>query len=120
MTIRKFLLCLLALGAMSSVSLLQAQDEKKGKGGGRGGMTVERIEEAVGTLTAAQKTKIEAILAKVRDQIQAVPQEERQAKGRELRQASNAEIRAVLTDEQKKKFDEMAQQGRGGGKKKDQ
>ena len=120
MNVRKFLLCALAVGAMSSVSLLQAQDEKKGKGGGgRGGLTVERVEEAVGTLTADQKTKIEAILAKSREQLQAIPQEERQAKGREIMQASRTEVRALLTDEQKKKFDEMPQGGRGQGKKKD-
>jgi protein CpxP len=120
MNVRKFLLCAVALGAMASTSLLKAQDEKKGKGG-RGGGTPEqqvaRLDEAV-TLTAEQKTKVTAIYAKYQEKLQAIPQEERQEKGREIMQARRDEVRALLTDEQKKKFDEMPQGGRGGGKKK--
>ena len=86
-------------------------------------MSIERLEEAVGTLTAEQKTKIEAINAKTREAIQALPEEDRQTKMREITQSGRTEIRAVLTPEQQKKFDEMPQgRGAGGGKgkKKDQ
>ncbi|MBL9208823.1 MAG: hypothetical protein JNL92_00045 [Opitutaceae bacterium] len=127
MNLRKLLVLAVALAAMfSTTTLLQAQDEKKGRGGRGGGMmmTVERLEEAVGKLSAEQKTKIEAILAKVREQMQGLQnasQEDRQAKMREIMQSSRTEIRAVLTPEQAKKYDEMAQgRGQGGGKKKNQ
>lgn len=125
MNLRKLLVVAIAFAAVFSTSLLQAQDQKKGRGGGMG-MTVERIEEAVGKLSAEQKTKIEGILAKVREQMQGLQgasQEDRQAKMREIMQSSRTQIRAVLTPEQAKKYDEMATQGRGqggGGRKKNQ
>jgi len=129
MNLRKLIVLAVALAAMfSTTTLLQAQDEKKGRGGRGGGMmmTVERLEEAVGKLSAEQKPKIEAILAKVREQMQGLQnasQEDRRAKMTEIMQASRTEIRAVLTPEQAKKYDEMAAQGRGqggGGRKKNQ
>jgi Spy/CpxP family protein refolding chaperone len=125
MNLRKVLVVAIAFAAVFSTSLLQAQSQKKGRGGGMG-MTVERIEEAVGKLSAEQKTKIEGILAKVREQMQGLQgasQEDRQAKMREIMQSSRTQIRAVLTPEQAKKYDEMASQGRGqggGGRKKNQ
>lgn len=123
----KFLACVLALGVMASVPALRAQEaqtppaeggKKGGKGGGRGMMTpeqrVEGIEKAVGTLSADQKTKILDIMAKGRDQMQSVPQEERRAKMQEMMKAQHDQIRAVLTAEQQKKFDDMPPPGRGG------
>jgi Spy/CpxP family protein refolding chaperone len=128
MNLRKLLVCAVASIAMfSTTTLLQAQEGQKGKGGRGGGMmSIERLEEAVGKLTADQKTKIEAVLAKQREAMQGMQnlsQEERQAKMREAGQKFRTEIRAVLTAEQQKKFDEMPTgrgQGGGGGKKKDQ
>ncbi len=128
----KVLVTVLALGVTASVTTLRAEDEKAPpaeggkKGGGRGGrggmLTVERIEEAVGTLSADQKTKITAILAKSQKDMEAIPQEERREKGRELMMSLRKDIAAVLTDEQKAKFEAMPQGGRGGpgggGKKK--
>jgi len=127
----KLLICVLTLGVMSTPAL-RAQDEKAppaeggkkgGKGGGRGQMMspeqrVSRIEEAVGTLTADQKSKIMAILEKSAQDMQALPQDERREKGREIMMASQKDIRAVLTAEQQAKFDAMPQGGPGGGKKK--
>jgi hypothetical protein len=122
MKIRKFLVGAVAIGAMFSTSLLQAQDQKKGQGG-RGMPTaeqqIERIEQAVGTLSAEQKTKLKGIYAKMAEKMQAIPQEERREKGMEIFQATRKEVRAVLTPEQQKKYDEMPQ-GRGqSGKKKE-
>jgi protein CpxP len=122
MKIRKFLLCAIAFGAMASISLLNAQDQKKGKGGGRGGMPtveqrLERLETAVGSLTDEQKTKIKAIYEKSAADMQAIPQEERREKMGPIMQAAQKEIRAVLTPEQQTKFDAMPQGGRGGKKK---
>ena len=119
MKIRKFLLCAVAFGAMASVTLLNAQDEKKGKGSGRGSMPtveqrIERLEQAVGSLSDSQKSKIKAIYAKSAADMQAIPQEERGEKMRPMMQAAQKEIRAVLTPEQQTKFDAMPQGGRGG------
>ena len=128
----KVLISVLALGVMASAPMLRAQEEKappaeggkKGGGGkGRGQMSPEQriaaIEEAVGTLTAEQKTKITAILEKAGKDMMALSQEERREKGREIMTASNKDIRAVLTAEQQTKFDAMPPMGgKGGGKKK--
>jgi len=111
----KILISVLTLGVLAFVSTASAQE----KGKGRGQMTPEAritsIEEAVGKLTADQKTKITAILEKSAKDMAAVAAEDRQTKGMELRNASNKEIRAVLTGDQQTKFDAMPQGGRGGG-----
>jgi Spy/CpxP family protein refolding chaperone len=109
----KALLTALALGVVASAPLAQAQQKK-------GGMTpeqqIERIEQAVGSLTAEQKSKITAIMAKGREELQNVPKEERKEKGAAMQKKQREEIRGVLTAEQKKKYDEMA----AAAKKKDQ
>ena len=126
----KLLIPVLALGMFAATPFVRAQDESapsaekgerkgpKGEKGQRGGMNPEafiaRIDQALGGLTDEQKTKIKDIIAKTREQMQALPQEERREKGRELMRAQGGSIRAVLTDEQKAKFDEMPQ-GRGAG-----
>jgi Spy/CpxP family protein refolding chaperone len=92
---------------------MQAQEKK-------GGMTaeqqIERIEQAVGTLTKAQKDKITAIMGKTQEAMKGIPKEERKEKGGALQKKQREDIRGVLTPEQQKKFDEMPQGG--GGKKK--
>ena len=117
-SIVKFLATIVALGVMMSVPA-RAQDPAKKGGGGRGQQTpeqrIEAIETAVGKLTADQKTKITAILTKSAADMAALSQEDRRGKGADMRAAANKEIRALLTEEQAKKFDEMPQGGRGGG-----
>ena len=112
----KVILSVVALGLVSSVSMLHAQEgegKKGGKGGKGGGMlTAERVEQAVGTLTDEQKTKIGDIIKKA-DLQNASPEERR-----EKMQTLNKDIRAVLTPEQQKKWDDRPQGGKGGGKKK--
>jgi Spy/CpxP family protein refolding chaperone len=117
----KVLVAALALCVMTSIPALQAQ-EKKGRGGMTPEQQIERIETAVGSLTADQKTKITAILAKSREEMQGVPKEERKEKGAAMQKKSRADIRAVLTPDQQKKYDAMAQggEGKGGGRKKNQ
>jgi Spy/CpxP family protein refolding chaperone len=112
----KVILAALALSTAAFVSTGSAQEQKKGRGGG--GLTVERIEQAVGTLSAEQKTKIEGIIAKAREAMQGAQGD--QDKMREIGTKQRADIRAVLTADQQKKFDEMPQGGKGGGKKKNQ
>ncbi len=118
----KVLISVLALGVMASAPLLRAQEEKAppaegGKKGGRGRgpmMTVERVEEIVGTLTADQKTKIADIVKKDLP-AQGSTREERMEK----MQAMGKDIRAVLTPDQQKKWDDRPMGGGGrGGKKK--
>ena len=112
----KFLIAALPFGLIASASLSQAQ-EKKGRGGMSPEARVEQLDKAL-TLTADQKTKITAILEKARDDMQAVPKEERKEKMADMNKATNAKIRAVLTADQQSKFDAMPQGGQG--KKKNQ
>lgn len=128
MNIRRILVSAAALSVLFSTSLLQAQDQKKkeGQGGGRTMPTaeqqIERIEQAVGTLSAEQKTKLKGIYAKSAEKLQAIPQEERREKAMPILQETRKQVRAVLTPEQQKKFDEMPQgrgQGGQGAKKKE-
>ena len=110
----KVLLTALALGVAASAPL-KAQ-ERKGQMSPE--QYVERVEQAVGTLTADQKTKIKNIVAKTQDAMKAVPKEERKEKGRSLQMKQRDDIRALLNAEQQKKFDAMPTGG--GGKKKNQ
>src|SRR5688500_9892280 len=109
----KGLLTALALGVAASAPL-QAQEKK-------GGMSpeqyVERVEQAVGTLTADQKTKIKNIVAKTQEATKALPKEERKEKGGEMQKKQRDDVRAVLNADQQAKFDAMPT---GGKKKKDQ
>lgn len=111
----KVILAALAISTAAFVSTGSAQEQKKGRGGG---MTVERLEQAVGSLSAEQKTKIEGIIAKAREAMQGAQGD--QEKMREVMTKQRADIRAVLTPEQQKKYDDMPQGGKGGGKKKNQ
>ena len=114
----KILLSVLALSATAFVSTASAQEKGRGKGQMSAESRIAAIEEAVGSLSADQKTKITAIYAKLAKDMQAIPQDERREKGMELMMATRKEVRAVLTADQQAKFDAMPQGGRGGGKKK--
>jgi Spy/CpxP family protein refolding chaperone len=117
MNIRKLFISAVAVAALST-SAVQAQ-EKKGRGPQTPEQQIERLEGAVGSLSADQKAKLKDIYAKAAEKMQAIPQEERREKMGEMMQATRKEVRAVLTAEQQKKFDEMpAGRGQGGGKKK--
>lgn len=96
--------------ATLSVALIAPLKAQEKKGGMSPEARVAQIEKAVGSLSADQKSKIQAILEEVRT----APKEERKQKGSE----ANAKIRALLTPEQQAKFDAMPQGG-GGKKKKD-
>jgi len=125
------LFALFALAAVSAAPLLRAEDKApdgpppaEGKGPRKGGrmnpeQMIARIDETVGGLTADQKAKLKDIvtanMAKAKD---AAPEDRRS-----IMEAQREQIRAVLTDEQKKKFDEMRPPGpgeRARGKKKEQ
>jgi len=77
-------------------------------GGGRGGEQMkERLTKAL-NLTAAQQQKLDAIFADTRQQMQALPEQERQARGPRIREAARVRIREMLTAEQQAKYDEMS------------
>ena len=72
-------------------------------------------------LTDDQKAKIKPILENETKQMQdmrantEMSREDRMTKRRDIMTKTNDDIKAVLTDEQKKKFDEMNSQRRGPG-----
>jgi periplasmic protein CpxP/Spy len=96
-----------------------------GGGGGRGGMTpdaqVAAIDKAV-TLTDAQKPKVLAIVTDSQKKMADLrsaggdPQSMR-PKMAEIRDGQNTQIKALLTDDQKTKYDAyLAAQPQGGGR----
>jgi protein CpxP len=118
-TIQKLILlavCMLAVGAF-------AQQNPPAQGGGddqgrpRRGMP--SVDDQVKTLTEKlsltddQQTKVKAILEDTRSQSTKIFQddsmsrEDKMAKIRTLRETGNGKIREVLTDDQKKKFDDI-------------
>src|SRR5262245_57545363 len=65
-------------------------------------------------LTEEQQKKLEPILQDSREQfraLQGLPEADRRARAQKIREASRVKIRAILTDEQKTRYDQMA----GGG-----
>ncbi len=116
----KVLISLITLGLLASASISQAAD---GGGKGRGQQSPEQqvatLEQAVGSLSADQKTKITAIYTKAADEMRAVPKEERKDKMGAMMSKTRSDVRAVLTADQQKKFDAMPAPGAGGKKKKD-
>ena len=98
----KVLIAAIAIG-VASTSVAQAQ-EKKGKQTPE--QQIATIEQATGELSADQKKKITDIIAKSNDAMQAVPKEERKEKGGAITKKRTEDIRAVLTADQRKKYDE--------------
>lgn len=138
----KLLVLTFAMGTACSVTV-QAQDQttppsegRRGRDGqsqGRGAMMspearVEQLDKAV-TLTEEQKTKVKAIYAKAADDMRNTMREAKddregaRTKMMDMMRKTREEVRALLTDEQKKKFDDMPQRGgpeagaRGRGKR---
>ncbi len=94
---------------------------QRGQGGGRGPMNVEdqvkQLTERL-NLTDDQQGKVKAILEDGRTQMQklrgddSMSQEDKMSKMRSIHDATTAKIRDILTDDQKKKFDELEQERR--------
>jgi periplasmic protein CpxP/Spy len=83
---------------------------------------VQQLDEAL-TLTADQKTKVTAIYAKAQEDMRAMmrdgggDQQANREKMMESMRTTRDQVRALLTDEQKAKFDAMPQRGgRGEGR----
>ena len=101
----------------------RAQAGPSGEHMGRGYRTspdeeLQRLDKAL-KLTDDQKKQIKAILEDREQKMQSLrsdtslSQQERWSKMRSAREDSNGKIRDLLNDDQKKKFDEMQQHGRG-------
>jgi Spy/CpxP family protein refolding chaperone len=112
-------LLLMGVSAFAQEAQPPAQGQGGGQGQGRGGMMMSpeqrttRLAEQL-SLTDEQKTKVQKIYEEQQKDMQGMQgasREERMAK----MQATNDKIKAVLTDEQKKKFDDMQQRMRQRG-----
>ena len=91
---------------------------QRGQGGGRGPMNVEdqvkQLTERL-NLTDDQQGKVKAILEDGRTQMQKLRGDDsmsQEDKMRSIHDATTAKIRDILTDDQKKKFDELEQERR--------
>jgi Spy/CpxP family protein refolding chaperone len=116
--------CLLAVAAFAQQSNPPAQPPAGGdqqQGQRRGPMSVDdqlkNLTDRL-SLTADQQGKIKPVLEDRNTQMQALmkdqslSQEDRRSKGRAIQESTTAKIRDVLTDDQKKKYDEMQQEMR--------
>ncbi|MSU65064.1 MAG: hypothetical protein EXS38_02935 [Opitutus sp.] len=131
----KYLVTLLFLGALAAPMVAQDQPtppvenhQVKGKGQKRGQAKVadarlEQLDQAL-ALTDDQKAKIKETFAKAEQELKGARDSDgdKKANRKKMQQATQAtrsQVRAVLTDEQQKKFDAMPQERRGGkGRKK--
>ena len=123
---------LLSLALLTPASMLAQGGSPPGgpddaMGAGRKMPTVDRQLEHYSRelkLTDAQKPQVKAVLEDQHEQMKQVmdntsaSRDESRTKMREIRQASNAKLRALLTDEQKARFDKMQAERRDrmGGK----
>jgi HlyD family secretion protein len=104
-------------GAAAAPATGSGQGERQGQGGG-GRPSAEQMKERLTkalSLTAEQQQKLDAIFADTRQQMLALPEQDRQAKGPRIREAARVRIREMLTAEQRAKYDEMSPgESRGG------
>lgn len=122
----KTLKYLLLLLAFATPAALLAQDNPPPAGGpGQMAHHMPSVDDQLNhlssklNLTDDQKTQIKPILQDQQDQMAALmsnnsaSREETHAKMRDIHEKSNAKIRAILTDDQKAKFDKMQSERRG-------
>ncbi len=116
------LLLVAALAGAFFTSAASAQEQRKGRGGMMDPeQRIERLEQAVGTLSAEQKAKIKEVYAQSAEKMRNLPEDQRREKMMEMMQEAGRQVRAVLTAEQQQKYDEMmAQMRQGGGERRKQ
>lgn len=125
---KKLATLLLSLVALTiGCTALNAQNPEGRRGpGGPGGpgrmdpeVMIKRMTENL-NLTADQVTKIKAIFDEQKKEIDAIPADQRREKMREVMTKYREKIGAVLTAEQKDKWEKMRPQGgpRGKGREK--
>lgn len=115
------LMLVAALAGACFTATASAQEQRKGRGGMMDPeQRIERLEQAVGTLSAEQKAKIKEVYAQSAEKMRNLPEDQRREKMMEMMQEAGRQVRAVLTADQQKKYDEMMaqmRQGGGGGRK---
>jgi Spy/CpxP family protein refolding chaperone len=130
---KQSLIAALALGGLmicsTMVTAQNAPAADANKGGGKG-YSVDRQLDRMTTqlsLTDEQKPKVKAVLenqqTKMREIRNESDQDARRTKMQDLRKDTQAKMKAILTDDQYKKYQEMSQRrgkkGQGGEKKAD-
>lgn len=114
-TVSRLLLAAALSGAFLTVTA-SAQEQRKGRGGMMDPeQRIERLEQAVGSLSGEQKAKIKEVYAQSAEKMRNLPEDQRREKMMEVMQESGRQVRAILTAEQQKKYDEMMAQMRQGG-----
>ena len=120
------LVCVIVMLLAGGMASAQPATRPANAGGpaGRGDQLFQRLHDAISdlNLTDDQKTQIEAIFSKAKDDFQLIApqlkdmqQQERQQKIRDMMMDLREKIGGVLTDDQKQKLQEKIQAMRGGG-----
>jgi periplasmic protein CpxP/Spy len=122
------LIAAMAFGGLVACSTLAtAQDAGNAPKQGKGRFTVEQQMERLTTqldLTAEQKPKVEAVLkesSKKRQEIMndsSIDRSEMRTKMQPIMEEQNKKLKGILTEDQFKKYQDMQQKARKGGKKK--
>ena len=106
---KRNLLTLAVISAISLSGFAIAQGGDKEDGGGRGwhkrGHRFEHLVETL-NLTPEQKAKVQPIFDQAKPQLKAIHEEARQ-KAKAVMDNTMAQIRPMLTKEQQKKYDDM-------------
>jgi acyl-CoA reductase-like NAD-dependent aldehyde dehydrogenase len=114
-------------GLVAGSTLATAQDSNAPKKKGRMNIEqqMERMTEAL-TLTDDQKPKVKAALEETNKKRQAIMSDtsiersQMREKMQPITEEQNKKMKEILTADQFKKYQEMRQQGKKGGKKKDE
>ena len=121
------LVAAMALGGLVACSTLATAQDATPSTKKKGRMSVEQQMERMTTqlnLTDEQKPKVEAVLkesAKKRQEIfsdSSFDRSQMREKMQPIMEEQNKKLKAILTDEQYKKYEEMQQRMKKGGKKK--
>lgn len=120
---RKYILAVCALAIGFALPVVRAEDApaKPKHEGAKGGDRLATLKEKL-ALTDAQVAQIKPILEDEQTQMKALKEKAGEKKDKmdemkKIRDGSKAKIEAILTPEQRTKFDEMAKDGPHGGKK---
>jgi periplasmic protein CpxP/Spy len=116
------LIAAVALGTLVACSMAIAQEAGKDAAKKKGFSAEQRLERMSTqlNLTDDQKPKVKAVLEDSAKKMKDLAPEDRRTKGKEIRDEETKQLKAILTDEQFKKYEEMMQHsgGKKGGEKK--
>ena len=120
---RLSLIAAMALGGLVACSTIAtAQDAPKKKGRPTVEQQMERLNTEL-SLTAEQKPKVEAVVKETNKKMQEIfndsstDRSQMREKMQPIREEQTKKMKAILTEEQFKKYQEMNQRGKKGGKK---